>query len=138
MRSSVRCGSIFLTHLLLPLGRTTQCINHTGIFDQQAITSRFNDTAPVFGDFGIDYLNTDRPQPVEGAFLVSPDQPRIPSHICGEDRGEAAGLPHVISPAAKRRPDINSSRSSGLRKGGALRTTTGVKGRSRSTMGGAL
>ena len=49
----IRLG-ISLTHRVLPLGRTTQCINHTGTFDQQAITGRFDDTASVFGDLRID------------------------------------------------------------------------------------
>jgi len=53
----------------------------------------------------------------ERAFLVRSHQPRIPRDIGGEDRGKPAGLAHVSSPAAKRRPDSNSSRSSGRRKG---------------------
>ena len=56
----VRYSSILLTHRVLPLGRTTQCINHTGKFDQQAITGRFDDAASVFGDFRIDNLCPDR------------------------------------------------------------------------------
>ena len=56
-----RFTGISLTHSVLPLGRTTQCINHTGKFDQQAITGRFDDAAPVFGDLGIDKLCPDRP-----------------------------------------------------------------------------
>src|ERR1700731_3829291 len=53
---------------------------------------------------------------LESPALVRPDQPRIPRHVGGEDGGEAAGLAHVTSPAARRRPERNSSRSSGLRK----------------------
>jgi len=40
-----------------------------------------------------------------------------PSHIGGEDRGEAAGLAHGSSPAARRRPDTSSSRCSGFCNG---------------------
>jgi hypothetical protein len=40
----------------------------------------------------------------ERAFLVRPSTANT-RHIGGEDRGEAAGLAHVVSPAAKRRPD---------------------------------
>jgi hypothetical protein len=39
---------------------------------------------------------------------------------------------HVSSPAAKRRPDSNSSRSSGLRKGRTMGMTWGVMARSRA------
>ena len=56
-----RCSGISLSHPVLPLGRTTQCINHTGKFDQQAITGRFDDAAPVFGDLRVDNLRPDRP-----------------------------------------------------------------------------
>jgi hypothetical protein len=48
-----RSGTSF-THLVLPLGRTTQCIDHTGKFDQKAIPGRFDDAAPMFGDCRID------------------------------------------------------------------------------------
>ena len=35
----------------------------------------------------------------EGAFLVRPDQPRIPRHIGGEDQDETAGGGHHSTPA---------------------------------------
>jgi hypothetical protein len=56
-----RCSGISLIHPLLPLGRTTQCVNHTGKFDQQAITRRFDDPSTVFADFRIDNVRPDRP-----------------------------------------------------------------------------
>jgi hypothetical protein len=56
-----RHGGISLTHPVLPLGRTSQGINHTGKFDQQSITGRFDDAAPVFGDLRVDNLRPDRP-----------------------------------------------------------------------------
>jgi hypothetical protein len=56
-----RCTGISRIHPVLPLGRTTQCINHTGKFDQQAITGRFNDAAPMFGDLRVYNLRPDRP-----------------------------------------------------------------------------
>jgi hypothetical protein len=37
--------------------------------------------------------------------IVLAHQPQIPRDIGGEDRGETAGLAHVPSPVAKRRPD---------------------------------
>src|SRR5580704_7529211 len=120
-----RC-SISLTHLALPFCRATQCINYTGEFDQEAVTGRFDNATPVFSNFRIDNLRPDRPQPVEGAFLVSPDQPRIPRYIGGENCSEAASLAHSPSPAARRRPDRNSLRCSGFRYWEALCTTIGV------------
>jgi hypothetical protein len=49
------------------------------------------------------------------ALLIRPHQPRIPRHIGGKDRREPTGLAHVSSPAAKRKPDKNSSRCSAFR-----------------------
>ena len=57
----VRRSATSLIYPVLPLGRTTQCINHTGKFDQQAITGRLDDAAPVFGDLRIDNVGPDGP-----------------------------------------------------------------------------
>ena len=73
------------------------------------------DAAAVLPDLRVDELAAMRLEAFERPFLVRPHQPRIPRHIGGEDRGKTAGLAHVPSPAARRRPDRNSSRSSGLR-----------------------
>jgi hypothetical protein len=42
-----RCSGTLLIYPVLPLGRTTQCINHTGKFDQQAVAGCFENAAPV-------------------------------------------------------------------------------------------
>jgi len=42
-----RRSDISLGHAALPLGRATQCIDNTGEFDQQPITSSFDYPAPV-------------------------------------------------------------------------------------------
>jgi len=65
--------------------------------------------------FGSEELAAQRFEAFERAFLVHPHQPRIPGHIGGKDRGETAGSGHVSSPAANRRPERKSSRSSGRR-----------------------
>jgi hypothetical protein len=50
----LRCNGTSLAHPVLPLGRTTQSIDDTGKFDQQAITGRFDDATPIFGDLRVD------------------------------------------------------------------------------------
>jgi len=42
-----RRSGVPLMHPVLPFGRATQCIDNTGELDQQPITSRFDDPAPV-------------------------------------------------------------------------------------------
>jgi hypothetical protein len=76
-----------------------------------------NSIAPevVLGDLGIHQFGPDCPEPFQSSALVGADQPRIARDVGGEDRGEAAGLAHVASSIARRRPDRNRSRSSGLR-----------------------
>jgi hypothetical protein len=64
-----------------------------------------DDAAVVLGDFRIDELAAQRLEAFQGAFLVRFHQPRVARHIGSEDRGETAGLAHVSSPAARRRPD---------------------------------
>ena len=55
--------------------------------------------------FWIEELAAQRFEAFERALLVRLHQSRIPRHIGGEDRGQPAGLAHVASPAAKRRPE---------------------------------
>src|SRR5262245_45214337 len=88
----------------------------------------------MLGDFRIDQFVADRLEPPEGAALVSSDQSGVARYVSSKDCSEAAGLAHIASPATRRRPDSNNSRSSGLRKGISLGTTTGVMARSFATM----
>ncbi len=76
--------------------------------------------------------NGDSPFPIRVA--VDASHGRGPSHIGGKDRGKATGLGHSVSPIARRRPDRNSSRSSGLRYCRSLGTTRGVMARSFATI----
>jgi len=103
-------------HLPLHLDRTADRVDDAGELDKEAVAGGLDDAAPMLGDLGIAEFTAHRPQRRERAFLVRPHQPRIPRHIGGEDRGETAGLAHVFSPAAKRRPDRRSSRCSGFRR----------------------
>ena len=89
-------------------------IDDTGELDEQPVAGGLDDAAVVLGDFRIEELAAQRLEAFEGAVLVGSDQPRIPRHIGGEDRREPAGLAHVASPAAKRRPDRKSSRCSAV------------------------
>jgi len=59
----------------------------------------------VLRNLRIEELAAQRCEVFERAFLVRPHQPRIARHIGGQDGGEAAGLAHASSPAARRRPD---------------------------------
>ena len=118
MRNSMRLSaatSVPLGHRLLHRDRAAHRIDDAGKFHQQTVAGGLDDAALVLGHLRIEKLAAQRFEAFERAFLVRPHQPRIPRHIGGEDRGEAAGLAHVVSPAARRRPDRNSSRSAGLR-----------------------
>ncbi len=105
-----------LGHRLLHRDGTAHRIDDAGKFHQQAVAGGLDDAAPVLGDLRIEKLAAQRLEAFERAFLVRPHQPRIPRHIGGEDRGEAAGLAHISSSVARRRPESKSSRSSGLRR----------------------
>jgi hypothetical protein len=80
------------------LDRAAHRIDDAGKFHQQAVASGLDDAAMVLGDFRIDKLAAQRFEAFERALFVRPHQPRIPRHIGGEDRGEAAGLAHITSP----------------------------------------
>jgi|SRR6516165_5983892 len=97
-------------------GRTTSSVDDTAKLNQEADTRRFDQPAVMRSDLRPKHLFADRLESLESAFLVYPHQPRIARDIGSEDRSKAAGLAHVASPAARRRPDKKSSRCSVLRR----------------------
>jgi len=116
----VRDAGVPLGHGLLHRDCAAHRIEDARKFDQHAVAGGLDDAAVMLGDLRIEELAAQRLEALVRAFLVRPHQPRIARHIGGKDRGEAAGLAHVFSSAAKRRPDRNSSRSAGLRNCAAL------------------
>ena len=98
-------AGVALRYRLLHRDGAPHCIDDAGKFDQQTVAGGLDDPPVMLGDLRIDELMAQRIQSSERAFLIRPHQPRIPRHIGGEDRSEPAGLAHVPSPVAKRRPD---------------------------------
>jgi len=114
MRNLIR-RSVWLTveHRTLDLHSAANCIHNTWKLREQTVAGVLHDPAAVFGDLGVDQFLEVGLEPLVCAFLVRAHQPRVPCHISGQDRSEAAGLAHVSSPAAMCRPDTKSSRCSG-------------------------
>jgi hypothetical protein len=100
-----RGAGVPLGHRLLHRDRAAHRIDDARKLHQHAVAGSLDDAAVMLRDLRIEKLAAQRFEAFERAFLVSPHQPRIPRHIGGEDRGETAGLAHVSSPAARRRPD---------------------------------
>ena len=90
---------------LLHRDRAAHRIDDAGKLDKQAVAGGLDDAAVMRGDLRVEELMAQRREAFERALLVRSHQPRVPRDIGGEDRGEATGLAHVVSPAAKRRPD---------------------------------
>jgi hypothetical protein len=80
-------------------------IDDHGKLHQQAVAGGLDDAAVVLGDLRIDELAAQRFEALERALLVRPHQARIPRHIGGKDRREAAGrvIPLVLRPCANLR-----------------------------------
>jgi len=81
-----------------------RCALDAGKFHQQAVTGGLDDAAVVLADFRIDQLAAKGFEAFERAFFVRSHQPRMPRHIGGEDRSEAAGLAHSSGNPALRIP----------------------------------
>ena len=75
-----------------------------------------------FTSESFDYFGSNRPEPVQRSLFITSDQARISSDVGCQDRSETTGGVHAASPAASRKPDSKSSRSSGLRQGRTLGT----------------
>ena len=122
-----------LGHTTLELDGAAHRVDHTRKLRQEALASVLHDTATVLADLRIDQLLEVGFEPFVRTFLIGAHQPRVTGHVCGEDRGEAAGLAHSVSPVTMRRPDRNSSRWSGLRNNLTVGITLGVMTRNRAT-----
>jgi hypothetical protein len=103
-----RDAGVPLGQRLLHRDSAAHRIDDAGKFHQHSVTgglgprARPGDAAVVLSDFRIGDLAAQRFEAFERAFLVRPHQPRIPHHIAGEDRSEAAGLAHVSGTPAFR------------------------------------
>jgi len=83
-----RCVAV--EHRPLDLDCAPHGVHDTRKFDQHAIAGGLDNAAAIFPDFGIDDFAAMRLQPLQGTFLVGSHQPRIPGHIGGDNRREAA------------------------------------------------
>ena len=78
---------VALRHAALHLDCAARRIDDTRKFRQYAVTGGLDDSAAVFGDFGIDKGAAVRHQSFECSLLVPTHQPRISRYIGGEDGG---------------------------------------------------
>jgi hypothetical protein len=109
-----RDPSVPLGHHLLHRDCAAHRVDDAGKFHEHAVAGGLDYAAMVLGDSRIEELAAQRLETFERPFLVRSHQPRIPRDIGGEDRGEPAGLAHVSSPAARRRPDSSAAIFSGF------------------------
>jgi len=70
-----------------------------------AVNLHLDQPAVMRGNSRPEQLGLYRVEGLDGTALVGPDQPRVTHNIGSQDCGETAGLAHVASPAASRRPD---------------------------------
>ena len=94
--------------------------DHRAELDQHPIASGLDDAPAMLGDERVGG-GAVFAQRLRGASLVLAHQSRIARDIGGEDCGEAAGLVHESSPAARRRPSLSISQSFGTRQRGFCR-----------------
>jgi hypothetical protein len=84
-------------HSPLHLHGAPDGVNHAGELGQQAVAGVLHDPARVLGDLGIDQLTEMGLKPFVRPLLIRPHQARIPRHVGGEDRCEAADRGHDLS-----------------------------------------
>src|SRR5262249_11477324 len=83
-------------HAALDLGGTSDAIDHARELGEKAVPGVLYCPAAVHGDLRIDQFPEVRGEPFVRPLLTHPHQARIPRHIGGEDRGEAADRGHFV------------------------------------------
>jgi hypothetical protein len=61
---------------------------------EEAVARGLDQPTMMFRNLRVDHLSPDRPEPIEGALFVCPDQARISRHIGGKYRGKSPGRDH--------------------------------------------
>jgi len=98
MRYLICRSSGAVDHPALHLGGVAHRIDDGGEFHQHAVAGGgLDDAALVLLDLRIDELPAMRLEALMCTLFVRPYQTRIPRHISGEDRGQAAGRGHGSS-----------------------------------------
>ena len=86
--------TLAVDHPALDLHSASHGVHHTGKFGQQPVAGVLYGTPPVFPDLWLDQIPEMRFLAFVRPLLIRPHKPRIPCHIGGEDRGEAADRRH--------------------------------------------
>jgi hypothetical protein len=84
-----------LDHAALDLNSAPDGGNHAGELGKEAVAGVLYDPAPVLGDPGLNQLSEMRFEPIVRPLLIRPHEARVPRHIGGKDRGEAADRGHL-------------------------------------------
>jgi hypothetical protein len=84
-------------HAALDLNGATHRIDHAWKFRQQSVAGILYRMAAVLLDLGLNQLAEMRLEPLVRPLLIRAHQARVPRHVGGEDRGEAADRGHDLS-----------------------------------------
>ena len=92
-----RGSRVPLGHLSLHLDRAPDGVDHTRELGKEPVAGVLHDPAPVLRDLRLDQVAEVSLEPLVRPLLILPHQARIPRHVGGEDRGEAADGGHGLS-----------------------------------------
>jgi len=77
---------VVVAHRLLHFNGTSKGVDDAEELDQQTITSRLDNAAPMLGDLRLHNFESDRPQTHECPFLFNTDKPAVAGDIRRQDR----------------------------------------------------
>jgi hypothetical protein len=90
-----RGARVAIGHAPLHLDGAPDGLNHARELGKEAVPGVLHDPAPVFGDLRLDQVPEVSLQAFVCPLLIHPHQARIPRHVGGKDRNEAADSGHV-------------------------------------------
>jgi hypothetical protein len=94
-----RGARVALDHPALDLNGTPDGVHYAGKLGQEPVAGVLYDPASVLGDLRIDQFAEVGLEPFVRPLLIRAHQPRIPRHVGGQDRGEAADRGHFLPSA---------------------------------------
>jgi hypothetical protein len=100
--------SVALGHATLNVDGAADCVDHADELHQHSIARRFDDSAAMFGDLGVDELLAVRLELAQCAFLIDAHQPAVAGNIASENRRQPAidsVFGHLVAPGNLQLPE---------------------------------
>jgi hypothetical protein len=97
-----RHAGVTLDHTVLHFDCQTHRVHDAAELHNGSVAGALDDAAMVHGDYGINQIAADRPEPRQGSVFICSGEPAVTDHVRDKDRRDLPGLAHSEPPPLAR------------------------------------